>query len=537
MRLIVKISLSLVFLLSIFSCKKETTWDIDAAIPIARSHLNISNFFGDTIFKTDASGLVHLAFTKEVLNLTMDSLVKLPDTTVNIGYTAFFNSSLSPGDLIYTNSGVVSNQEITFDVSNGVQLNKAIIRSGFLKVEYFNTYSQPLNFVYDINSAKLWGNVFHINQSIAGGSVSSPNSLIKYYSLAGYDISLTGLSNNKVNTLVQTYTIKTDASGLPATLATGEGLNIKLSFIDVIPEYVQGYFGQQDLSFGPDSTYFGLLNNFNTQNFKLTQSTINFSIINEFGIEMSSTINNVKSIKVNPYYAVTLNTGSMLQSLNINRAGKTNVPSNPVFPFIKQILLNNTNTNLNPFLENIPNYLSYTVKAKINPLGNVSAGNDFAYYGHGLRVIADVDIPMALSADYFKLTNYAKTDFGNIQQLNNVNYCELILQAKNNYPFKAKIQGYLMDEYNAIIDSLFMPNENIIESAITNSSNVVLNPVDSRLVSNISNSKLENLKKCKQIKFVSWMYLPNQPTPIKIKSDSFLDLIVSANVNYKAKTK
>ena len=80
-------------------------------------------------------------------------------------------------------------------------------------------------------------------------------------------------------------------------------------------------------------------------------------------------------------------------------------------------------------------------------------------------------------------------------------------------------------------------NENIIESAITNSSNVVLSPVDSRLVSNISNSKLENLKKCKQIKFVSWMYLPNQPTPIKIKSDSFLDLIVSANVNYKAKTK
>jgi hypothetical protein len=33
------------------------------------------------------------------------------------------------------------------------------------------------------------------------------------------------------------------------------------------------------------------------------------------------------------------------------------------------------------------------------------------------------------------------------------------------------------------------------------------------------------------------MYLPNQPTPIKIMGDSYLDLILSANVNYSAKVK
>ena len=537
MRIFVKNSLLLIIIMSFFSCKKETSWDIDAAIPIARSHLNISNFFGDTIFKEDAAGVVHLSFSKEILNLTIDSLVKLPDTTVNIGYTALFNASLNPGDLIYSNAGMPSNQEIAFDVANGVQLNKAIVRSGFLKIEYFNTYAQPLNFVYDINSAKLWGNIFHVNQTIGGGSLTSPATFTKYYSLKDYDINLTGISMNKVNTLVQTYTIKTDLSGVSDILTAGHGLSIKLSFVDIIPEYVQGYFGQQDLSFGPDSSYFGLLNNFSTQNFKLTQSHINFSIINEFGIEMSSTISNVKSIKVNPYTAVTLNTGSLLQSMNINRAGKTNVPSNPVFPYIKQILLNNTNTNLNPFLENIPNYLSYTVKAKLNPLGNISAGNDFAYYGHGLKVIADVDIPLALSANYFGLTNYANVDFVNLKQLNNVKSCELVLQVKNNYPFSVKIQGYLLDDYKNIIDSLFLMNENSVNSAITNTANVVLSSVDSKIISTITNSKLENLKKCKQIKFVTFMYLPNQPTPIKIMGDSYLDLILSANVNYSVKLK
>jgi hypothetical protein len=53
----------------------------------------------------------------------------------------------------------------------------------------------------------LWGSQLTINQSIAGSS-----SLTKLYPLDGYNINLTGLNGNKVNTLVQTYTISTDPS-------------------------------------------------------------------------------------------------------------------------------------------------------------------------------------------------------------------------------------------------------------------------------------------------------------------------------------
>ncbi len=499
MRFLIKFSLGCIFFTSMVSCKKETSWDIDAAFPIAKSHLDLRNFFGDSLFKADPTGLLHLDYTTQILNLTMDNLVKLPDTTITIGYISFFNASLNPGDLIYTNASTPANQEVTFDVANGVQLNKAIVRSGYLKIEYLNTYAQPINFNYDINSAKLWGTVFHVNQVIPGGSSSSPASFTSYYSLKDYELNLTGIANNKINTLVQTYSIKTDPSGSADILHLGEGLNIRLSFIDIVPEYVQGYFGQQDLTFGPDSAYFGL------------------------------------SIKINPYNAITLNSGSLLQSINVNRAGKTNVPSNPVFPVVKNITLNQSNSNLNPFLENIPNYLSYSVKAKLNPLGNISAGNDFAYYGHGLKVMAHVDIPLAVSADYFKLISYNNTDFNNLKQLNNVNSCELTLTAKNNYPFYAKLQAYLIDETNTVIDSLFLPTENKINAAITDVSNTVINEVDTKIVFTIANTKLEHLKKCKQIKFVSAMYFSNQPTPIKINADSYLDLILSANVNYTSK--
>ena len=243
----------LFILVSFFSCKKETSWDVDLAIPIAKSYLNISNFFGDTIFKADPTGLLHIAFSKDLINYTLDSLVKLPNKDTTISYLTFFSTSLNPGVQIFSNS-LSTDKEITFDISNNVELNKAIIRKGNLKIEYKNTYAQPLKFNYIINSATLWGGQLTINQVIPGNS-----SLVKTYSLDGYDLNLTGISGNKVNTLVQTYTISTDASGATDQLLPGQGLIIKLSFVDIIPEYVQGYFGKQNLSFGPDSSALSFL--------------------------------------------------------------------------------------------------------------------------------------------------------------------------------------------------------------------------------------------------------------------------------------
>jgi hypothetical protein len=526
-KLLILVSIASTFL----SCRKETSWDVDLAIPIARSHLNISNFFGDSIFQSDPSGLLHLAVSRDLINYTMDSLVELPDTTVTLNYVVPFSTSLSPGVQIFSNASS-NDKEITFDVSNGVELNKAIVRKGSLKIEYTNSYSQPLKFDYLINSATLWGNQLSISQVVSGSST-----LVKTYPLDGYQINLTGLSGNKVNTLVQTYTISTDAGGSSATLQAGQGLLIKLTFENIVPEYIQGYFGQQNLSFGPDSSSLGLLDNFSTSNLVLSQSSINFRIINEFGLELSSSINSLRSIKTNPPNTIALNAGNQLQSINVGRAGKTGNPSNPVFPWVKEITINSGNSNLNAFLQNLPNYLGYSVQAIVNPLGNISAGNDFAFYGRGLKVIADLDIPLQLSADYFKLQNFSKVDLTQLKELNDVNSCQIQVDVRNNYPFKAQIQGYMLNENNEVIDSLFIPGQNIVEPAITDAANVVLNYKDSNLEANFNKDKIEHLAQCKQIKFVSFMYLTNQPAPIQIKEDSYLDIIVHANLNYNAKTK
>lgn len=537
-----RITLRLIFVLiitySLYSCKKrETAWDIDGAFPIARSHLNLSNFFSDSIFKPDNTGLLHVAFTRELLSYTMDSIAKLPDTTIVINYFSVFTTALNPNTTIYSNASSSTDKEITFNVSNGVELNKTIIRNGGLSIEFKNTYTQPLRFQYVINSATLFGSVLKIDEVIPAGSLSNPKIISKFYPLNGYSISLTGLNQNKVNTLVQTYTISTDASGTTDNLQPGQGLQAKMGFNKIIPEYVQGYFGNQTLTQQPDSQEINLFSNFKPSNLMLTHAAINFRVINEFGAELSSSITSLKSIKKTPYNVVTLNSGNLLSPININRAGKTNNPSNPVFPWLKQININTSNSNINPFLENLPDLLGYAVTAQLNPLGNVSAGNDFAYYGHGLKVFADVDIPMALSASDFYLESFSKIDLANVTELNNVNSCQGILQARNNYPFKALIQGYLIDDQNQITDSLFLSTNNTISSAIIDANNNVLNYTDSKLTIDFDANKLTKLKMSKQIKFVIRLVLPNQPTPIKLMDSNYLDLILSTNVNYRVNIK
>ncbi len=519
--------------LACLSCRKETSWDVDAAIPIARSHLDLNNFFADTIFKADPTGLLHLSYSKTIINYSLDSLVKLPDTTLNYGYVIPAGSlGVNPNDVLYSSS-----QETQVNVSNHVEVARAIVRKGTIKAEFTNSASQPINFNYQILSANLWGNIFTIDETVPGGSPSNPTKLTKYYAIDGYELKMTGLSGNKINTIPEQYTIKVAPNAQPATFNAGEGLTVKVSYNSVVPDYVQGYFGQQTLSFGPDSTYLGILKNLQVSGLALQQANINFNIINDFGVDFSTNIQSVTSINDMNNQVVHLNAGNLLSAVNINRAGKTNIPSNPVYPYYKQISLNSSNSNLLPFIENLPDYLGYSVKAQINPLGNVSGSNDFAYYGYGLKVVADMDVPLTLSANYFKLVSYPKIDLTKISQLDNVNSCDLILQGTNNYAFSAVMQVYMIDSNNQVIDSLYMPGNNVLQSAVVDASNNVIQPVYSKIVSRLNSDAIRHLKSSKQLKIVSYFYLPNQPTPIKIHSSDYLDLIFNIDVNYRVKTK
>ncbi|MBK7667338.1 MAG: hypothetical protein IPJ32_08325 [Sphingobacteriaceae bacterium] len=144
-------------------------------------------------------------------------------------------------------------------------------------------------------------------------------------------------------------------------------------------------------------------------------------------------------------------------------------------------------------------------------------------------------MPLQIRADYFKLVSKSAIDLTSVNQIDNINYGDIVLQCTNGFPFNAVLQGYILNEQEQIIDSLFNVPGNVIKEGTVDINNIVIQANYTELKINLTQPKLQNLKQCKFIKFVSQFNLPPQPPDIKLLESYNLDLILSLDVNYKAR--
>lgn len=513
------ISVLTVFLL--FSCRKPTTanWDTDVVIPVVTSNLNIKNFLGDTIFKADNTGLLHLIYNREVAAFKLDSLLKLPDTVVTSPFINIFETTLNPGQSI---TGLPATETV-FNIGNGAKLKRADIRKAVLTVKFTNRASQPIDIFYKISSAKKNGLVFTLSETVPVGV----NSLVKNYDLAGYSLDLTGLGGNKSNTISQAYTVSINPNSGPTTVPSGEAAKLEVSYSEIVPQYVEGYFGTQVVDLPKDSIKINLKDNFKAVNFLLNEATMNFKLLNEFGADFSASIINIKAINTFDNKVVTLS-NSRLTNLNVNSATRS---GNTIYPDSQFVLFNKSNSNIAEFISCLPNRLTFTGQVSLNPLGFLSHSN-FAYYNTGLRIIADVDIPMKYKADYFRLRTNATVNFENLSQLDNVNSGNFVITATNAFPFDARLQAYLLDKNNVIIDSLFVPGTNVIGKADLNANNLVQTNRASIIKVPLTQPKIANLKKCKTIQVWSYFVMPANGKDVFIRENSELKVGIVAEINY-----
>jgi len=521
-----KFCLLSLFLVALYSCRKPSAanWDVDVVFPVVKSSLNIKNFIGDSIFKADNNGLLSLSVSREITAIKLDSLLKLPDTNIVTPFTTPFPINLTPGQSLT----FFQPTELNFNISNGVALKSFDIRSGQLTVKFTNDLVEPLDLLYVIPSAKKNGQPLTILETIP----PTPATLVKTYDLSGYTLDMRGKFGTTYNTIVQAYTVTLNQNANPIAVSFGQGAKAELTYSDIIPNYVEGYFGQQTIEIPLDTANFDVFNNFQASNFLLNSATLNFKVLNEFGAEFTSSLSNIKSVNTANSSIVSLN-NNLISNININRASKVGYT---IYPSVKTISLTNSNSNIVPFLSNLPNKLTYQGNIKVNPLGNLSGYNDFAFYNTGIRVLADIDIPLQFTAGYFKLSSLSTVDFANVKQLDNVNSGNFIISGLNGYPFKAQIQAYLMDEQNQVIDSLFVPGNNILERGAIDAQNIVTSPTQSKLSVPVTKVRIDNLKRTKTIKLVTYFIMPPNPPDIKIYEDYTIDLNIIAELNYNVKT-
>nr|MBA3666083.1 hypothetical protein [Bacteroidota bacterium] len=302
MRILLKIAAPLLLVIFFYSCRKPTvaTWDVDIVLPLVNSQLNIKNFLGDSVFKPDNTGLLNLAITRTLTALKLDSLIKLPDTTIVNSFTipAIFPTTLTPGQTLT----FFPPSELTFDIGNAVALKKVDVRAGQMRIKFTNDLAEPLNLLYKIVSATKNGQSLIVSETVP----PAPDSLIRYVDLAGYSLAMTGLNGNTYNTIVQAYTVTVDPAANPVVVTYGQGAHAKVSYSKIIPQYLEGYFGQQTIAIPLDTAKLDFLKNVQASNFLLSSASLNFRVINEFGAEFTSSLSNIKSINSQNSSGVTL---------------------------------------------------------------------------------------------------------------------------------------------------------------------------------------------------------------------------------------
>ena len=90
----------LVLLILGSGCRKELSiaeWDVDVVAPIAFGSVNFSNYTDTKNFSIDNGKLLHVIASETLLSLGLDTLIGIPDYSIDTGFFIPISISYPPG--------------------------------------------------------------------------------------------------------------------------------------------------------------------------------------------------------------------------------------------------------------------------------------------------------------------------------------------------------------------------------------------------------------------------------------------------------
>jgi hypothetical protein len=159
--------------------------------------------------------------------------------------------------------------------------------------------------------------------------------------------------------------------------------------------------------------------------------------------------------------------------------------------------LNSSNSNLKEVLELLPDEFEYSIDAELNPLGNVSSGNDFIFNTSNAKASFALTMPFKFAANALFFTDTIKTTGFEGTDQSPVTNASLFLAVDNGFPFDLKCSFDLLDENRIKIDTL-LPSE-IALAGIVDESLRVQQRTETIMETRITPKRLENLERTRYI--------------------------------------
>lgn len=523
----------------------------DLPIPVSDLDFNVKNKIGGQLVFSDTFSLIPAGATvTRTYNLTGKHIEGfMVGNIVKIGSPGSYGSPV----LIDTSKAIIMQLKvrnltanhaiarfpkqdlIVVDDSVIYELGKAkirrmLIRSGKVRMNMYSTLQDTLYIDYKIPGTTKNNDTVHMFLKVPPAKTGGVQNVSQEVDLQGFTIDLQGKSGKAYNSFWNIFRASIDSSGRLIALSTSDSVWIKYGLYDIVPQFAEGYLGQDIMDIGPTKTTIEAFTKIIGGTLDLKDINVSVNVENGIGADASLDFDYLTSKNTKSGTTIALNSPLISSPFVISRAIRSGFTSKSVNSALNFTI---TNSNIKAFAENLPDEMNYKFTAKLNPNGN-QAFSDFINYDSKLSASLDVKMPLAFKASQLMLCDTIPFSLGNTQNDNTIDNGILNFIFENNYPITLQVKLFFLNSQGQVVDSVFEGN----------GATVIAGPLDpvtlrttgagkSILKVAIDAARFDRLIQSSKIVLKAVMNTSGS-SPIKLYSDYKLNLKLTGEFKYHA---
>ena len=507
-------------------CRKvseKPTWDIDLLAPLVRTTFTLRDLLADSLIQTDAQGAVTLVYSGSLFEVDLDTVLTAPDTTFTYSYALPFPGPLDfPPGVNFFNQVDVQR----FDLDE-LALRDLILREGRLELRLTNMVQSRILGSIQIPAAQFAGGGNTLLTEAEAGTPAAPTVSVSSRDLAGARFDLRGPQMNAVNTLQTILGAQLDPDGQGATVTDQDSLIIEASYFGLVPEYARGFFGQREVSAGPTEDDLGLFDALVGGTLDLDEAHLVLKVTNGFGVDLQLRMHELVAINTRTGASVPLQHALFNGPLNLTRA--IDLGTGPQPTTITRTI-STANSNITSFIEALPDRARYAIDLSLNPLGDISNGNDFLYHSSELKADIDLEVPLRLIANELTLQSTSTPDLPGTANGHALQSGTLNLFATNGFPMSARIVLDLIDDEGEVVASI--PVDGTVASGVLGPNGLVSQRANSELNAQLDEALVGLLYSGTRLRTRVAFTTVDQSQHLRLLDSYALDLQVTLEASY-----
>lgn len=420
-----------------------------------------------------------------------------------------------------------------------VKLKNTTIRSGNVFFEIYSSLQDSIYISYSIPNLQRPGSnePFIIDTVIPPAptrNIGDPitfSRLANSYPMNGYEFAFNGygiedevntvvdynengiIDSDTINSYVTILKAKIEYTGVKKTLSLEDTVYVNAKIQDLRPDIAHGYIGKKSVNIGPSEIDFDLFNKIKSGNIELQDVDFTIEVDNGIGAAAVARITNLTSEnKFGDQLALTFKSDN--DTMQIAAATELSEGSGSIHTNSSRTLTPDT-SNIDKFIENLPNKITYEVDVQLNNNVDestitkaeiVSSPPNFIYHGDNIKANLNMEVPLSIITDSLVLVD--TLDFSlQTEEGNEVESGIFKLLVDNGFPLDATTSMYFLDDNGVVLDSLW--SDQTIYRASVDFNGKVSTKTRTIIEFEISQAKMETIKSASQINLVAGFHTFN----------------------------